>query len=88
MTIYLAIKRQAETSAELAVNLLQGKQPTAGMLNAKVDNGTGQIESVLLAPTAVTKDNIKDTIIKDDFLKASEICTAKYAAACKAAGVQ
>jgi D-xylose transport system substrate-binding protein len=88
MTIYLAIKRQAETSAELAVDLLQGKQPPAGMLNAKVDNGSGQIESVLLAPTAVTKDNIKDTIIKDDFLKASEICTAKYAAACKAAGIQ
>jgi D-xylose transport system substrate-binding protein len=88
MTIYLAIKRQAETSAELAVGLLHGKQPPAGMLNAKVDNGTGQIESVLLAPTAVTKDNIKDTIIKDDFLKPSEICTAKYAAACQAAGIQ
>jgi D-xylose transport system substrate-binding protein len=88
MTIYLAIKRQAEASAQLAVDLLHGKQPAAGMLNAKVDNGTGPIESVLLAPTAVTKDNIKDTIIKDDFLKASEICTAKYAAACKAAGIQ
>ena len=88
MTIYLAIKRQAETSAELAVDLLHGKTPSAGLLNAKVDNGTGQIESVLLAPTAVTKDNIKDTIIKDDFLKASEICTPKYASACQAAGVQ
>jgi D-xylose transport system substrate-binding protein len=88
MTIYLAIKRQAETSAELAVNLLQGKPPAAGLLNAKIDNGTGQIASVLLAPTAVTKDNIKDTIIKDDFLKVSEICTPKYAAACKAAGIQ
>jgi D-xylose transport system substrate-binding protein len=88
MTIYLAIKKQAETSAELAVDLLQGKQPPAGMLNAKVDNQSGQIESVLLAPTAVTKDNIKDTIIKDDFLKASEICTAKYADACQAAGIQ
>jgi D-xylose transport system substrate-binding protein len=88
MTIYLAIKKQAETSAELAVDLLQGKQPPAGLLNAKVDNGSGQIESVLLAPTAVTKDNIKDTIIKDDFLKPSEICTAKYSSACQEAGIQ
>jgi D-xylose transport system substrate-binding protein len=88
MTIYLAIKKQAETSAELAVDLLHRKQPPAGMLNAKVDNESGQIESVLLAPTAVTKDNIKDTIIKDDFLKASEICTAKYASACQEAGIQ
>jgi D-xylose transport system substrate-binding protein len=88
MTIYLAIKKQAETSAELAVDLLQGKAPPAGMVNAKVDNESGQVDSVLLAPTAVTKDNIKDTIIKDDFLKASEICTAEYAAACKDAGVE
>jgi D-xylose transport system substrate-binding protein len=35
----------------------------------------------------VTKDNIKDTIIADDFLKPSEICTAKYASACQAAGI-
>jgi D-xylose transport system substrate-binding protein len=88
MTIYLAIKKQAETSAQLAVSLLRGQAPPAGMLNAKVDNGAGQVESVLLAPTAVLKDNIKDTIIKDDFLKPSEICTAKYAAACKEAGIQ
>jgi D-xylose transport system substrate-binding protein len=88
MTIYLAISKQADASAELAVDLLQGKQPPAGLVNAKVDNQAGQVPSVLLAPTAVTKDNIKDTIIKDGFLKASEICTAKYASACKAAGIQ
>jgi D-xylose transport system substrate-binding protein len=88
MTIYLAIKKQAESSAELAVALARGQQPRAGLVNAKTDNGAGQIDTVLLAPIAVKKDNIKDTIIKDDFLKASEICTAKYAAACKAAGIQ
>ena len=44
--------------------------------------------SVLLTPVAVTKENIKDTIIKDGFWKASEICTGKYAAACKEAGIQ
>jgi D-xylose transport system substrate-binding protein len=88
MTIYLAIKKQAETSAQLAVSLLRGQAPPAGMLNAKVDNGAGQVESVLLAPTAVKKDNIKDTIIKDDFLKPSEICTSKFAAACQEAGIQ
>ena len=29
--------------------------------------------SVLLKPVAVTKDNVKDTIIKDGFWKASQI---------------
>jgi D-xylose transport system substrate-binding protein len=88
MTIYLRIKKQAEASAEIAVALAKGEQPPAGLVNAKTDNGAGQVPSVLLAPTAVTKDNIKDTIIADDFLTAKEICINKFAAACKAAGIE
>jgi D-xylose transport system substrate-binding protein len=88
MTIYLRIKKQAEASAEIAVALAQGKQPPAGLVNARTDNGAGQVPSVLLAPTAITKDNIKDTIIADDFLTSKEICINRFAAACKAAGIE
>jgi D-xylose transport system substrate-binding protein len=87
MTIYLAIKKQAEASAEIAVALATGADVPSSLVNAKTDNEAGEVPSVLLAPTAVTKDNINDTIIADDFLNASEICTAKYAADCKAAGI-
>jgi D-xylose transport system substrate-binding protein len=86
-TIYLAIKKQAETSAALAVAAAQGKPAPAGLVNAKVDNGTEQVPSVLLAPIAVTKDNITDTVIKDGFLTPAEICTGPYAAACAKAGI-
>jgi D-xylose transport system substrate-binding protein len=88
MTIYLAIKNQAEASAEIAVALAKGEDIPSGLVNAKTDNQSGQIPSVLLKPTAVTKDNIKDTIIADKFLTPQEICTNKYAAACKAAGIE
>ena len=87
-TIYLAIKKQAETSAQLAVAAAQGKPAPGGLVNAKVDNGSAQVPSVLLSPIAVTKDNIKDTVIKDGFLTVDEICTGKYASACKEAGLQ
>jgi D-xylose transport system substrate-binding protein len=87
-TIYLAIKQQAETSAQLAVAAAQGKGAPSGVLNAKVDNGSKQVDSVLLSPIAVTKDNISDTVIKDGFLTVDEICTGKYEAACKDAGIQ
>ena len=87
-TIYLAIKQQAETSAELAVAAAQGKDAPSGLLNAKVDNGSKQVDSVLLSPIAVTKDNISDTVIKDGFLTVDEICTGKYKAACTEAGLQ
>jgi D-xylose transport system substrate-binding protein len=87
-TIYLAIKQQAETSAELAVAAAQGKMDPDGLAKDKVDNGAKQVDSVLLDPIAVTKDNIQDTVIKDGFLTVDEICTGKYQAACKEAGLQ
>jgi D-xylose transport system substrate-binding protein len=88
MTVYKAIKPEAEAAAQLAVDLLQGKQPSGGTVNGSTDNGQGKIPSVLLKPIAVTKDNIKDTIIKDGFWKSSQICTGRYASGCKSAGLQ
>jgi D-xylose transport system substrate-binding protein len=88
MTVYKAIKPEAEAAAELAVALARGEDPPQGLVNDKVDNGQEQVPSVLLTPVAVTKDNIQDTVIKDRFWKASQVCTGKYAAACKEAGIQ
>ena len=45
-------------------------------------------------PTAITdtipvfEDNVKDTIVKDGYWSAAEICTKEYAQACKDAGIQ
>ena len=86
MTVYKAIKPEAEKAAEIAVALAQGKEVTGA--DAKVDNGKKQVPSVLLTPVAVTKDNIKTTVVADNFYTAAQICTADYAAACKAAGLQ
>jgi D-xylose transport system substrate-binding protein len=87
-TIYLAIKQQAETSAQIAVAAAQGKDAPADVVDAKVDNGAKQVPSVLLSPIAVTKDNISDTVIKDGFLTVEEICTGSYKSACEEAGIQ
>jgi D-xylose transport system substrate-binding protein len=88
MTVYKAIKPEAEDAAQLAVALVQGKSAPSGMVNGKTDNGNGQVPSVLLKPVAVTADNVQDTIVKDGFWKPSQICTSAYASACKKHGVQ
>ena len=88
MTVYKAIKPEAEAAAELAYALLQGKQPDASKVNGKVANGKIDVPSILLTPVAVTKDNIKDTIIADGFWKAADVCTSEYASACAAAGIK
>jgi len=86
-TIYLAIKQQAETSAQLAVDLANGKT-SSSLAKAKVDNGAEQVPSVLLSPISVTKGNIESTVIKDGFLTPAEICTSEYKDACAKAGIQ
>src|SRR5919204_5862353 len=86
MTVYKAIKPEAEQAAELAVQLAKGETPPTP--KDKVDNGTEQVPSILLQPVAVTVDNIQDTIVKDGFWSVDEICTGKYAADCKKAGIQ
>jgi D-xylose transport system substrate-binding protein len=86
MTVYKALRREAEQAAELAVALVRDETPPAA--DDKVDNGMKEVPSILLEPVAVTKDNINDTIIKDEFWPVNEICTGKYAAACKEAGIQ
>ena len=41
----------------------------------------------MLEPVAVTKDNVKDTVVNDGFVTAAELCTGAYEAACKEAGI-
>src|SRR4051812_1456389 len=86
MTVYKALKAEAEKAAEFAVAIAKGDKPSGA--DAQTDNGSKKVPSVLLTPVAVTKDNIKDTILKDKFLSVSDICAGKYASACKDAGIQ
>jgi D-xylose transport system substrate-binding protein len=87
MTVYKAIKPEAEGAATMAVDLANGRKPAASTVKDKVDNGQLKVPSVLLKPVAVTKDNINDTVVKDGFWTTKQICTSAYASACKAAGL-
>jgi D-xylose transport system substrate-binding protein len=88
MTVYKAIRAEADAAAKLAIALAKGEEPPAGLVNGRSDDGNRQVPSVLLKPVAVTKDNIADTVIKDGFLKKEELCTGKFAAPCKEAGIE
>jgi D-xylose transport system substrate-binding protein len=87
MTVYKAIKPEAEAAAELAVALLRGEEPPAGLVNGKTNNGQLDVPSILLKPIAVNKENVADTVIKDGFLKAADVCKGEYAKACTDAGI-
>ncbi len=80
MTVYKAIRGQAEASAKLAVQLLRNQKPTG--VNGRVDNGTRQVPSVLLGAVAITKANYK-ILFTDGFLKRGEVCRGQYAKFCR-----
>lgn len=81
MTVYKAIKAEAEAAASLAVALLKGED-TSKMATGKTNNKKKDVASVLLIPVAVTKANIAETVIKDGFRKWSEICVGDIAPLC------
>jgi D-xylose transport system substrate-binding protein len=85
LTIYKAIKPEAEMAAQMAYDLLQGKAPSGTATTVK--NDTKDVPSALLTPVEVTKDNVKDTVIKDGFWTVDQVCTGQYAKACASAGL-
>jgi D-xylose transport system substrate-binding protein len=95
-TVYKRIQPEAEQTAALACALFKGQKPAAGLVNGKVNNGTADVESILLVPVAVSlagggaTQSVADTVVKDKFYgpdSAAKICQG-YEAACTAANIK
>lgn len=64
VTVYKPIPKLAKEAAKLSVKMI--KNENLGTTTT-VNNGQKDVPAVLLEPIAVTKDNIKETIVKDGF---------------------
>lgn len=64
MTVYKPTKQIAGKAAELAIKLAKGESIDT---NSTIDNGRIQVPAYFIDPIVVTKDNMMDTIIKDEF---------------------
>ncbi|GGX97285.1 sugar ABC transporter substrate-binding protein [Streptomyces fructofermentans] len=85
MTVYKAVKKEADATAALAVSLAKGQK---GKTNATVEDPEGKrkVASVLETPVAIYKDNVKD-VVADGFVTKDELCKGKFAELCAEAGV-
>ena len=84
MTVYKAIKKEADAAAKLAIALPRARRPDA---TDTVNNGNKDVPRPAREPVAVTKDNIKDYIGEPDFPKKEDICAGKVAAKCTEVGL-
>jgi D-xylose transport system substrate-binding protein len=85
MTVYKAIKAEADGAAELAVALAQGKTVNTGQTIKDTQSGK-DVKAKLLKPVAIYKDNVKD-VVNDGFVTKADLCTGSFAALCTAAGI-
>ena len=85
VTIYKAIKKEADAAAALSKNLIEG---TKGETNGTVkDTEAGRdVPSVLLTPQPIFKDNMK-VVIDDGFITPEDLCTKDVADECEKAGL-
>jgi D-xylose transport system substrate-binding protein len=89
MTVYKAISQEASAAAVIAVAKAGGPAAPADLTMTTVNNGTKDVQSVLLVPVAVNKDNIKSTIIADKFWTPEQILNSpQLKAAAQALGIQ
>ncbi len=90
MTVYKAIKKEADAAAQLAIALAKGDTAAADKLATGQVEDTEtkqQVKSVLLEPQAIFPENVKD-VVADGFTTADKICTsAALKKACEEQGI-
>ncbi|RMO97992.1 D-xylose ABC transporter periplasmic-D xylose binding protein [Pseudomonas syringae pv. philadelphi] len=69
MTVYKPLKLIATEAAKLSVQLARGEKPA---FSSQYDNGSKKVDTILLAPTPLTKDNI-DLLVTDGFYTQAQI---------------
>ncbi|MFI9152521.1 substrate-binding domain-containing protein [Streptomyces sp. NPDC053367] len=87
MTIYKPYRIQAAAAADMALALAHGKSLDS-MTTGRISTDTAEnVPSVELAPTLVTIDTIKETVVRDGMYTIDEICSPKYRPDCEKAGL-
>jgi D-xylose transport system substrate-binding protein len=90
-SVYKAVYKEAQDAVALATILRAGDTPPSTLVNATTTppkNVTGNPQPAsLLTPVWVNTTNMASTVIKDQFISASALCTAVGASVCSSANI-
>jgi D-xylose transport system substrate-binding protein len=89
MTVFKAVKLEAEATAKLAAALAKGDKAAADAIatqTSKDPTGNRDVKSVLLEPKLITKNEVK-TVITEGYVKATDVCADALAAVCTQLGI-
>ena len=85
MTIYKSATEESAALAKVAIALANGEEAETNGTTTDEEGGR-DVPSILLDPVSITKDNVSD-VIDDGGQSADDVCTGKFAALCKKAGI-
>jgi D-xylose transport system substrate-binding protein len=71
LTVYKSIGTTARAAVELAIKLAKNEKITN--INSTINNGRKDVPVLYLKPVAVTKDNIRETVIADQFYTEQQV---------------
>lgn len=69
LTVYKPLKLIATEAAKLSVQMVKGEKP---QYTHQLDNGTKKVDSLLLTPTIITKENV-DILVNDNFYTKAQL---------------
>ena len=90
-SVYKPIYLEAQAAVALVTYLRAGSDEATSLLNGLTTDPADKSvtePAVLLTPYWVNEKNMEATVIKDKFVKASDLCASVGAAVCTAAGIQ
>ncbi|MCK7621763.1 substrate-binding domain-containing protein [Streptomyces sp. RS10V-4] len=86
-TVYKEVRPEAETAAEIAYRLLRGQSTASLTPTTAAGAGGARVPAKLFKATLVTKDNLKDTVVRDGAVRTDLLCVPAVAAECKSLGL-
>jgi D-xylose transport system substrate-binding protein len=90
-SVYKPIYLEAQAAVALATILRAGQTPPSSLVNGTTTdpaNASITEPAVLLTPVWVNASNMADTVIKDNFVSASALCSAVGASVCSANNIK
>jgi D-xylose transport system substrate-binding protein len=84
MTVWKNSITLAQLAGQMAVSIVQGKTPATA---TTIDSGGERIPANLVKTVVITRDNIKDTVVKAKYVDVAALCKGDYANDCKSLGI-
>ncbi|GAB2575230.1 sugar ABC transporter substrate-binding protein [Paractinoplanes abujensis] len=82
MTVYKAVRDEAQNAARVAIQLFKGEDPGVDGVIKDPESG-GYVPFISLTPKPITLKNINAVVVDDKYIPEADLCKGKYLPLCQ-----